>query len=109
MLWHVKEWNIDEYIRYLDAVIDSSGGDIIGHVARLLKHGGIISIYGMTMPPHKVTFDMAAVLKNIDVSSTENFMYCLRIILFNYQPIYLAEKTYKPSFKSLNLLINTKL
>lgn len=49
-----------------DAIIDGSGGDIVDKAVKLLKHGGIISIYGMTISP-KMNWSMAAVLKNIEV------------------------------------------
>ncbi|KAK3713622.1 hypothetical protein LTR37_008316 [Vermiconidia calcicola] len=51
---------------YLDAIIDGAGGDIVEKGARMLKAGGIISIYGMTVSP-KMPFVMGAVLKNIEV------------------------------------------
>lgn len=51
---------------YLDAVIDSAGGDIVTKSLGLLKAGGIISSYGMTLGP-KLTFVMPAVMKNIEV------------------------------------------
>ncbi|KAJ5595915.1 hypothetical protein N7450_002373 [Penicillium hetheringtonii] len=49
-----------------DAIIDGAGGDSIEKSVKLLKPGGILSIYGMTVSP-KMTFSMPAVLKNIDV------------------------------------------
>jgi len=49
-----------------DAIIDGSGGDIVDKAVKLLKHGGVISIYGMTIAP-KMNWSMAAVLKNIEV------------------------------------------
>ncbi|CAL5868173.1 uncharacterized protein PFLUO_LOCUS2397 [Penicillium psychrofluorescens] len=49
-----------------DAIIDGAGGDSIEKAARLLKAGGVISVYGMTVSP-KMPFLMQAVLKNIDV------------------------------------------
>lgn len=53
---------------YLDAVIDSAGGDIVTKSLGLLKAGGIISSYGMTLGP-KLSFIMPAVMKNIEVRS----------------------------------------
>jgi len=50
----------------LDAIIDGAGGEIVNAGARLLKPGGVISIYGMTTGP-KMPFVMPAVLKNIEV------------------------------------------
>ncbi|KOS37531.1 hypothetical protein ACN38_g11678 [Penicillium nordicum] len=49
-----------------DAVIDGAGGDSIEKSVKLLKAGGVLSIYGMTVSP-KMAFTMSAVLKNIDV------------------------------------------
>jgi NADPH:quinone reductase-like Zn-dependent oxidoreductase len=46
----------------LDVVLDSAGGDICTHAVPLLKHGGIIVTYGMTLGP-KTPFTMQAVLK----------------------------------------------
>lgn len=53
---------------YLDSVIDSAGGEIVKESLRLLRQGGIISSYGMTLAP-KITFPMQAVMKNIEVSN----------------------------------------
>lgn len=52
--------------KYLDAIVDGAGGDIVNKGSRLLKAGGIISIYGMTVSP-KMDFLMGAVLRNIEV------------------------------------------
>ncbi|KAH9870927.1 hypothetical protein J1614_006499 [Plenodomus biglobosus] len=52
--------------KYLDAIVDGAGGDVVSKGARLLKPGGIISIYGMTTSP-KMDFLMSAVLRNIEV------------------------------------------
>ncbi|CRK33415.1 hypothetical protein BN1708_001093, partial [Verticillium longisporum] len=54
---------------YLDAVIDGAGGDIIARSVRLLKAGGVISQYGMTVAP-KMEWNMQAVLKNIDLKGS---------------------------------------
>ncbi|KAI2635517.1 hypothetical protein GGS21DRAFT_516247 [Xylaria nigripes] len=51
---------------YLDAVVDGTGGDIVARTVKLLKHGGVISIYGMTVAP-KMDWAMAAVMKNIEL------------------------------------------
>ncbi|KAI1357060.1 hypothetical protein F5Y01DRAFT_321369 [Xylaria sp. FL0043] len=51
---------------YLDAVIDGAGGDIMARVVRLLKPGGIVSTYGMTLAP-KMDWLMQAVMKNIEL------------------------------------------
>ncbi|KAJ5776149.1 uncharacterized protein N7511_001160 [Penicillium nucicola] len=49
-----------------DAIIDGAGGDSVEKSVKLLKAGGVLSIYGMTVSP-KMPFTMSAVLKNIDV------------------------------------------
>ncbi|KAF1976562.1 NAD(P)-binding protein [Bimuria novae-zelandiae CBS 107.79] len=51
---------------YFDAIVDGAGGDVVGKGVKLLKAGGIISIYGMTVAP-KLPFLMQAVLQNIEV------------------------------------------
>ncbi|KAK2746795.1 hypothetical protein FQN57_002837 [Myotisia sp. PD_48] len=53
----------------LDAIIDGAGGDVIEKGVKLVKNGGVISIYGMTVSP-KMPFIMPAVLKNIDVKGS---------------------------------------
>jgi NADPH:quinone reductase-like Zn-dependent oxidoreductase len=50
---------------WFDAIVDGTGGDIVDKGVKILRHGGIISSYGMTLGP-KITFSMAAVLKNIE-------------------------------------------
>ncbi|KAG0645309.1 putative zinc-type alcohol dehydrogenase [Hyphodiscus hymeniophilus] len=52
---------------FLDSVIDSAGGDIVMQSLRMLRFGGIISSYGMTLGP-KTSFPMQAVMKNVEVS-----------------------------------------
>lgn len=54
---------------FLDAVIDGAGGDIVAKASRLLKAGGIISQYGMTVSP-KMEWSMQAVLKNIELKGS---------------------------------------
>lgn len=49
----------------LDSVIDSAGGEIVLQSLPLLRFGGIISSYGMTLAP-RITFPMQAVMKNIE-------------------------------------------
>ncbi|KAH8681479.1 hypothetical protein BX600DRAFT_478723 [Xylariales sp. PMI_506] len=51
---------------FLDAVVDGAGGDIVARAVRLLKPGGVISCYGMTVAP-KMDWLMQAVLKNVEV------------------------------------------
>jgi NADPH:quinone reductase-like Zn-dependent oxidoreductase len=52
---------------FLNSVINSAGGDTVKESLILLRYGGIISSYGMTLDP-KITFPMQAVMKNIEVS-----------------------------------------
>ncbi|KAL4789152.1 hypothetical protein BDV19DRAFT_383343 [Aspergillus venezuelensis] len=52
--------------KHFDAIIDGAGGDSIEKAARILKAGGILSVYGMTVSP-TMSFPMHAVLKNIQV------------------------------------------
>ncbi|CAN8102996.1 unnamed protein product [Discula destructiva] len=54
---------------FFDAVVDGAGGDIVSRAARLLKPGGVISQYGMTVSP-KMDWSMQAVLKNIELKGT---------------------------------------
>lgn len=58
MLPHERKW--------LDAIIDGAGGDVVDKGARLLKAGGVISQYGMTVGP-KMSWNMGAVLKNVEL------------------------------------------
>ncbi|KAI0890431.1 oxidoreductase [Annulohypoxylon maeteangense] len=51
---------------YLDAVVDGAGGDIVSKTVKLVRPGGVISVYGMTMGP-KMDWTMQAVMKNIDL------------------------------------------
>ncbi|KAM0279092.1 hypothetical protein ACHAQH_004778 [Verticillium albo-atrum] len=51
---------------YLDAVVDGAGGDVVARAVRLLKAGGVISQYGMTVAP-KMEWNMQAVLKNVEL------------------------------------------
>lgn len=52
--------------KQLDAIVDGAGGEIVTVGSKLLKPGGVISVYGMTTNP-KMPFIMPAVLKNIEV------------------------------------------
>ncbi|KAF2467307.1 NAD(P)-binding protein [Lindgomyces ingoldianus] len=54
--------------KWVDAIVDGAGGDVVQKGSRLLKAsaGGIISVYGMTISP-SMPFLMGAVLKNIEV------------------------------------------
>lgn len=51
---------------YLDAVIDGAGGDIVLKAMTLLKPGGVIVGYGMTVGP-VMDWPMQAVLKNVEL------------------------------------------
>lgn len=72
VIYKEKDWDkklqgmLPKDRQYLDAIIDGAGGDIVNKGSRLLKAGGIISIYGMTVSP-KMDFLMGAVLRNIEV------------------------------------------
>ncbi|KAF2771913.1 alcohol dehydrogenase [Teratosphaeria nubilosa] len=50
----------------LDAIIDGAGGDVVDQGIRIMKPGGVIVSYGMTLGP-KINYSMAAVMRNIDV------------------------------------------
>ncbi|KAK1072110.1 hypothetical protein LTR33_010319, partial [Friedmanniomyces endolithicus] len=52
--------------KFLDAIIDGAGADIVNMGMRMLKPGGVIVSYGMTISP-KMPFVMGAVLKNIEL------------------------------------------
>ncbi|KAF2136684.1 uncharacterized protein K452DRAFT_237092 [Aplosporella prunicola CBS 121167] len=52
-----------------DVVIDGAGGDVVDKGVKLLKPGGAIVIYGMTLGP-AITYSMGAVLRNISVLGT---------------------------------------
>ncbi|OLN95617.1 putative metallo-hydrolase-like protein 2 [Colletotrichum chlorophyti] len=54
---------------YLDAVIDGAGGDIVSKAVKILKPGGVISQYGMTVSP-QMDWVMQAVLKNVELKGT---------------------------------------
>ncbi|KAL2158636.1 hypothetical protein VTH06DRAFT_4118 [Thermothelomyces fergusii] len=51
---------------YLDAVIDGAGGDVVARTVKLLRPGGVIVSYGMTVGP-KMNWLMQATLKHIDL------------------------------------------
>ncbi|KAK3319250.1 hypothetical protein B0H66DRAFT_263812 [Apodospora peruviana] len=60
---------LPEERKYLDAVVDGAGGDIVSKASRLLKVGGVIAVYGMTISP-KMDWVMQAVLKNVELKGT---------------------------------------
>ena len=51
---------------FLDVVIDGAGHDIVNRTTPLLRHGGLIVSYGLTLAP-QTPFTIKAVLKNIEV------------------------------------------
>lgn len=55
--------------KWIDAIIDGAGGDIMKRSVRLVKQGGVVVSYGMTLGP-KIDFPMSAVLKNIDLKGS---------------------------------------
>ncbi|KAI1031058.1 hypothetical protein LB504_000015 [Fusarium proliferatum] len=54
---------------FIDAVIDGAGGDIVTKAMKLLKPGGVIVQYGMTVSP-KMNWTMPAVLLNAELKGT---------------------------------------
>jgi len=50
----------------VDAIVDGAGGDITAKGVKILKPGGVIVTYGMTISP-KMDWSMNAVLKNIEL------------------------------------------
>lgn len=60
------EGMLPEGRKWLDAVVDGAGGEVVQKTVRLLKVGGVIVVYGMTTGP-KLDFTMQAVLKNVEV------------------------------------------
>ncbi|OJJ47206.1 hypothetical protein ASPZODRAFT_65370 [Penicilliopsis zonata CBS 506.65] len=67
--WEKKLQQLLPPERVFDAIIDGAGGDSIEKSVKLLKAGGVLVVYGMTVSP-KMPFLMQAVLKNIDVRGT---------------------------------------
>ncbi|KAI9805068.1 MAG: hypothetical protein M1825_000902 [Sarcosagium campestre] len=72
VIYSDKEWpkkllaQLPTERKLLDAVIDGAGGDIIEKVVKIMKVGGVIVSYGMTLGP-VLPFPMSAVMKNIEV------------------------------------------
>ncbi|KAI1128025.1 oxidoreductase [Nemania abortiva] len=72
VIYKNEDWNVNLQKMlpverpFLDAVIDGAGGSIVMKTTTLLKHGGIISCYGMTLGP-SMDWLMSAVLKNIEL------------------------------------------
>lgn len=51
---------------YLDVVVDGAGGDVVARSVKLLKQGGVIACYGMTVGP-KMDWLMQATLRHIEL------------------------------------------
>jgi len=51
---------------FIDAIVDGAGGNVIAKGSRLLKPGGVVVQYGMTVAP-KMDWTMNAVLKNLEL------------------------------------------
>ncbi|KAI4663104.1 uncharacterized protein J4E79_004418 [Alternaria viburni] len=72
VIYKEKDWDkklqamLPKERKYLDAIVDGAGGDVVKVGSKILKAGGVISIYGMTVSP-KMDFLMSAVLRNIEV------------------------------------------
>lgn len=54
---------------FIDAIIDGAGGDVVSKAVKLLKPGGLIVQYGMTVSP-KMDWTMPAVLLNAELKGT---------------------------------------
>ncbi|KND93018.1 putative zinc-type alcohol dehydrogenase-like protein YogA [Tolypocladium ophioglossoides CBS 100239] len=76
---------------FLDAVIDGAGGNIVSKSVRLLKAGGVIVQYGMTVSP-KMDWLMQAVLANVELKGTT--MGSLKE--FRDMVAFVADKKIKP-------------
>ncbi|KAM3503009.1 hypothetical protein MY11210_008875 [Beauveria gryllotalpidicola] len=54
---------------YLDAVVDGAGGNLIAEVAPIMRPGGVIAQYGMTVGG-KMDWQMRAVLANLELKGS---------------------------------------
>ncbi|EJT48222.1 hypothetical protein A1Q1_02788 [Trichosporon asahii var. asahii CBS 2479] len=54
---------------YLDAIVDGAGGDVVSKGVKLLRTGGVIAQYGMTVGP-KMDWTMNAVLANLELKGS---------------------------------------
>lgn len=54
---------------FIDAILDGAGGDIMAKAMKLLKPGGIISQYGMTVGP-KMDWSILGVLNNVELKGS---------------------------------------
>ena len=70
-----KDWDkqlagmLPEERPYLDAVVDGAGGDVVAKTVKLLRPGGVISSYGMTVGP-KMDWLMQATLRHVELRGT---------------------------------------
>jgi len=53
----------------LDAVIDGTGGEVVSKTVKVLKAGGVIVCYGMTLGP-KMDWVVQAMLKNVELKGS---------------------------------------
>ena len=97
VIYKNKEWHkelqkmLPKGRPFLDAVIDGAGGDIVPKTARLLKPGGVIAQYGMTVGP-KMDWFMPAVLANLELKGTTMGSK----VEFKNMVAFVAEKRIKP-------------
>ncbi|KAM3441239.1 hypothetical protein MY4824_001690 [Beauveria thailandica] len=54
---------------YLDAVVDGAGGNLMAEVAPIMRPGGVIAQYGMTVG-NKMDWHMRAVLANLELKGS---------------------------------------
>lgn len=54
---------------FLDAIVDGAGGDVVAKGVKLLRTGGVIAQYGMTVGP-KMDWTMNAVLANLELKGS---------------------------------------
>ncbi|KAJ1561982.1 hypothetical protein HK405_001192, partial [Cladochytrium tenue] len=55
---------------FIDTIIDGAGGNIVQKGVRILKEGGVIVSYGMTLGP-KVVYPATAFMRNIEIRGTK--------------------------------------
>ncbi|KAH8172878.1 zinc-binding dehydrogenase domain-containing protein [Sarocladium implicatum] len=74
-IYKAEKWEVDLRKQlpasrpFIDAIIDGAGGDVVSKGVRLLKPGGVIVQYGMTVSP-KMEWNMSAVLLNAELKGT---------------------------------------
>lgn len=54
---------------FIDTIIDGAGGNVISKATRLLKAGGVVVQYGMTVAP-KMDWTMSANLRNLELKGS---------------------------------------